>query len=164
MSFVTATGKTVTLKAYLGDAKTLLAFNLEKARAKDLAGFTLHCRPPGKPGYFIFNKLRFKDLSKHAQVATEPAISSINAPIHKFRWVHVLGQVHQGLEPAFGKYTYTVTPRYFDSNQSLLPIDPSLSVSLAIEVGPFEAKGLGLGFTRGFTQSQAFVRHFAIDA
>jgi phosphatidylserine/phosphatidylglycerophosphate/cardiolipin synthase-like enzyme len=157
-------GKTVTLKAYRGDAKTLLAFNLDKADAKDLAGFTLQCKPPGKDPYYIYNNLRFKDLSKHAQVITEPATSSINAPIHKFRWVHVLGMVHQGLTPAYGKYTYTVTPRYFDSSQSLTSIDPSLSVSLTIEVAPFETKGLDLGFTRGFVQSQAFVRHFAKDA
>jgi hypothetical protein len=31
-------------------------------------------------------------------------------------------------------------------------------------VGPFEAKNLQLGFTRGYTQSQAFVRHFSKDA
>jgi phosphatidylserine/phosphatidylglycerophosphate/cardiolipin synthase-like enzyme len=164
MSSVSAAGKTITLKAYRGDAKTLLAFNLAKADAKDLAGFTLQCKPPGKDAYYIYNNLRFEDLSKHTQVATEPSTSSINAPIHKFRWVHVLGSVHQGLEPAFGKYTYTVTPRYFDAHQSLTPIDPSLSASLSIEVGPFEAKNLQLGFTRGYTQSQAFVRHFSKDA
>lgn len=164
MSSVTATGKTLTLKAYRGDAKTLLAFNLAKADAKDLAGFTLQCKPPGKPAYYIFNNLQFRDPGKHAQIATEPAISSVNAPIHKFRWVHILGMVHQGLQPAYGKYTYTVTPRYFDSSQSLMPVDPSLSASLSTEVAPFEASGLGLGFTRGYTQSQAFVRHFAKNA
>jgi phosphatidylserine/phosphatidylglycerophosphate/cardiolipin synthase-like enzyme len=164
MSSVSAAGKTMTLRAYRGDAKTLLAFNLAKADAKDLAGFTLQCKPPGKGAYYIYNTLRFADPSKHAQVATEPPNSSINAPVHKFRWVHVLGLVHQGLQPAFGKYTYTVTPRYFDGNRSLTPIDTSLSASLVIHVGPFEAKGVDLGFTRGYTQSQAFVRHFAIDA
>jgi hypothetical protein len=164
MSSVTATGKTLTLKAYRGDAKTLLAFNLAKADAKDLAGFTLQCKPPGKAAYYIFNNLRFRDPGKHTQIATEPAVSSVNAPIHKFRWVHILGTVHQGLQPAYGKYTYTVTPRYFDSSQSLTPIDPSLGASLSIEVAPFETSGLGLGFTRGYTQSQAFVRHFAKDA
>jgi phosphatidylserine/phosphatidylglycerophosphate/cardiolipin synthase-like enzyme len=164
MSSVTATGKTHTIKAYRGDAKTLLAFNLDKANAKGLAGFTIHCAPPGKPAYYLFNNLRFEDLSKHAQVVTDPSTSSINAPIHKFRWVHVLGAVHQGLQPAYGKYTYTLTPRYFDSKQSLTPIDPSLGVSLTIEVAPFKTKGIDVGFTRGFTQSQAFVRHFAKDA
>jgi len=39
----------------------------------------------------------------------------VNAPIHKFRWVHVPGQVHQGGTPAFGEYTYVVTPRYFET-------------------------------------------------
>ena len=33
--------------AYQGDAKTLLAFNLSKARSKNLAGFTIEYQPDG---------------------------------------------------------------------------------------------------------------------
>jgi phosphatidylserine/phosphatidylglycerophosphate/cardiolipin synthase-like enzyme len=164
MSSITATGSVVTVKAYRGDAKTLLAFNLDKGATKNLAGFTLYCEPPGKPGYYIYNMLRFKDLSQHAQIVTEPPTSSVNAPIHKFRWVHVPGLVHQGVTPVYGKYTYTVTPRYFDENEALEPIDATLSTSLKIEVSPFVDDDLEVGFTRGFTQSQAFVRHFTRKA
>ena len=97
-------------------------------------------------------------------MATEPPNSSINAPIHKFRWVHYPGSFHQGKTPAVGPYTYTVTPRFFDSAQSLLPIDPSRSVAVTIDVEPFTKKSLEVGFARGFTQSQAFVHHFGKDA
>ena len=31
--------------AYAGDAKTLLAFNLDKSSTKNLAGFTIQCAP-----------------------------------------------------------------------------------------------------------------------
>jgi phosphatidylserine/phosphatidylglycerophosphate/cardiolipin synthase-like enzyme len=75
----------------------------------------------------------------------------------------VLGAVHQGIQPFFGTYIYTVTPRYFD-NGRLLPLDPSLSASLKIEVGEFTKGKLELGFTRGYTQSQAFVNHFGPTA
>jgi hypothetical protein len=63
-----------------------------------------------------------------------------------------------------GPYTYTVTPRYFDDMNSLQPIDPGLSASVTITVQPFQKAGLELGFTRGFTQSQAFVHHFGLKA
>src|SRR6266566_4080311 len=104
--------KSMSLKAYRGDAKTLLAFNLDKKSSK------------GQVPYYIYNELQFKTPADHAQDAKEPARSSINAPIHKFRWLHVPGSVHQGTEPFLGSYTYTVTPRYFD-NGALKPLDPA---------------------------------------
>jgi phosphatidylserine/phosphatidylglycerophosphate/cardiolipin synthase-like enzyme len=152
------------LKAYRGDAKTLLAFNLDKQSTKNLAGFTIQCQPKGQAAYYIHNELQFEKPGDHAQDAREPANSSINAPIHKFRWVHVPGSVHQGTKPFLGKYKYTATPRYFNDKQSLEPLDKSLSASVQIDVKRFETRGLALGFTRGFTQSQAFVHHFGRKA
>jgi hypothetical protein len=108
--------------------------------------------------------LQFKTPTDHAQDATLPSNSSINAPVHKFRWLHVPGSAHQGLKPVFGTYQYTVTPRYFDTSNKLKPLDQALSVALNVDVGPFKKKGLSLGFARGFTQSQAFVRHFGLNA
>jgi phosphatidylserine/phosphatidylglycerophosphate/cardiolipin synthase-like enzyme len=152
------------VRAYRGDAKTLLAFNLDKAGAVRLAGFTIQVEPEGQAPYFLLNQLQFKTPGDHAQDPTVPANSTVNAPIHKFRWLHVPGSAHQGLQPVFGTYRYTVTPRYFDAKRSMLPLDPTLSATVKIEVGPFEKKRLSLGFTRGFTQSQAFVRHFGLKA
>jgi hypothetical protein len=164
MSSITARKGPFSVTAYRGDAKTLLAFNLsDKKSAKNLAGFTIQCQPKGRQPFFIQNQLRFETTSDHAQDPKEPATSSINAPIHKFRWLHIPGSVHQGTKPFFGPYAYTVTPRYFE-NKSLQPLDPKLSASVTIDVDGFEKKGLELGFTRGFTQSQAFVRHFGLKA
>jgi len=58
------------VKAYVGDEKTLLAFNFQSAeKAKNLAGFTIFCQPPGGvPGYFLENFLQFEDPGKHSQV------------------------------------------------------------------------------------------------
>jgi len=150
--------------AYVGDAKTLLAFNLTKAAAKNLAGFTIQYTPDGLPSHYIFNTLQFEKPADHAQEAQEPPNSSINAPIHKFRWLHVPGSVHQGTQPFFGNYTYTATPRFFDANKSLLPLDPTQSVALSVPVMPFVKGSLHVGFTRGFVQSQAFVNHFGLKA
>jgi phosphatidylserine/phosphatidylglycerophosphate/cardiolipin synthase-like enzyme len=151
------------VKAYRGDAKTLLAFNLPKAKTKNLAGFTIQVAPEGQPPYFLQNNLRFKDPSQHAQDAKLPPHSTFNAPIHKFRWLHVVGSL-QGTQPFFGRYTYTVTPRYFDGHGSMLPIDPTLSKSVQVEVAPFTKGKIAVGFTRGFVQSQAFVHHFGPKA
>ena len=165
MTSISGKKDSFSLRAYRGDAKTLLAFNLaDRKSAKNLAGFTIQCQPKGEQPYYIHNMLRFETPANHAQDPAEPATSSINAPIHKFRWVHVPGQVHQGIKPFLGEYTYTVTPRYFDEHGSLQPVDPKLSASVAIDVDGFEKQGLELGFTRGYTQSQAFVRHFGLKA
>jgi phosphatidylserine/phosphatidylglycerophosphate/cardiolipin synthase-like enzyme len=152
------------VKAHRGDAKTLLAFDLPEQLTARLAGFTIQCRPHGHPPYYLYNKLQFETPGDHAQVPTEPPRSSVNAPFHQFRWLHVPGTDHQGIKPFFGPYTYTVTPRYFDDKKSMLPLDPSLSVSVDVDVVPFETKKLEIRFTRGYTQSQAFVQHFGRDA
>ena len=163
--FVPATKKSLTVKAYRGDAKTLLAFNFNDKKAiKNFAGFTIFCQPKGKTGYYLQNFLRYKDPQKHAQDPKEPATSTINAPIHKFRWLHIPGSVHQGLSPFMGDYTYIVTPRYFDDKQSMLPMDQNLSASVTITVDNFSKGNVELGFTRGYTQSQAFDNHFGKDA
>jgi len=164
MASVTKTKGNLSVRAHIGDAKTLLAFDLDKAATKSLAGFTVQTGPPGVPPYFILNELQFKTPTDHAQDATLPSTSSINAPVHKFRWLHVPGSAHQGLKPVFGTYQYTVTPRYFDTSNKLKPLDQALSVAVNVDVGPFKKKGLSLGFARGFTQSQAFVRHFGLNA
>jgi hypothetical protein len=165
MVAVSAKAGSISLKAYRGDAKTLLAFNIESEAARtNLAGFTIKVQPPGNDGFYIHNDLRFETPGNHAQDPRESAFSTINAPIHKFRWVHVPGSIYQGVKPAFGRYTYTITSRYFDDRGSLKPLDPGLAVPVQIDVDRFSKGKLALGFTRGFTQSQAFVRHFGLDA
>ena len=161
MANKSATNNGFSIKLWQGDMKTLLAFNFaDVAKLKRLAGFTIACKPGTLDEYFLFNSLGFKNPQDHAQAADRPEKESINAPIRKFRWVHIPGQNHQGLDPFRGTYRYTVTPRYFDANQKLLPIDPGLSVAADIKVVPFVKGKLQLGFARGFTQSQAFNNHF----
>ena len=164
MASVVASKGARSVRAHRGDAKTLLAFDLDKAAARNLAGFTIQVAPDRQAPYFLLNNLQFKTPADHAQDPTLPANSTINAPIHKFRWLHVPGSAHQGTDVIFGKYRYTVTPRYFDSTHSMLPLDPDLSLSVNVDVQPFEKRTLALGFTRGFTQSQGFVRHFGLKA
>src|SRR4051812_21414825 len=87
----------LTVKAYAGDAKTLLAFNMRKRDSARMAGFTIEVKPEGQDGYYLFNSLRFAHPERHAQDPRESVYSSLNAPLHKFRWIHVPGLTHQGL-------------------------------------------------------------------
>lgn len=154
----------LSLVAYRGDAKTLLAFDLTEEQARNLAGFTIKVSPPGVAPYYLYNTLRFEDPAAHAQLASESPNSSVNAPFHKFRWLHVPGSVHQGLSPAYGTYTYAVTPRYFDEKGSMQQIDPAVATTIDIDVGPLDTAAVQVGFTRGYVQSQAFVNHFGLEA
>ena len=161
MAKVSQNNGVLSVAAYSGDAKILLAFDLKTDDGrKDLAGFSIQVTPPGQASYYLWNNLSFETPADHAQLAGEPPYSTANAPIHKFRWVHVPGLDHQGLNPPFGDYLYTVTPRYFDAHQHMLPLDPARSLSVTVPLQPFAKGKLKLGFTRGFVQSQAFVRHF----
>ncbi|MGC7403165.1 phospholipase D-like domain-containing protein [Pandoraea pneumonica] len=150
--------------AYQGDAKTLLAFNITAPQDRErLAGFTIQVKPDGRAAYFLWNKLQFAHPAQHAQDAAEPAYSTVNAPLHRFRWVHVPGSDHQGLTPPFGRYAYTATPRYFDDQRRLMPLDPARGATVEIELKPFQQGPVRLGFTRGYAQSQAYVNHFGHD-
>ncbi|MDT5216755.1 MAG: hypothetical protein QOK18_4994 [Mycobacterium sp.] len=161
MPIARATNHLITVNAFPGDAKTLLAFDLvtESARPR-LAGFTIEVHAPGHTAYFVDNNLRLAPSPDHAQLGAESPFASVNAPIAQFRWVHVPGLVHQAGTPTFGTYTYVVTPRYFSDRAALQPLDPAASVAVTVEVGPFATGAMKLGFTRGYVQSQAFVRHF----
>jgi hypothetical protein len=161
MSVVTQSKNGFTVKAYAGDNKTLLAFNFaDQSSAKNLAGFSVQCQPQGQKAYYLWNTLQFPDPKAHAQIQGEPPQSSANAPFQKYRWVHVPGSAHQGTDPATGSYTYTVTPRSFDANGRMQPLDASRSIAVNLPVGPFRKNSLSIGFTRGYMQSEAFGRHF----
>jgi len=143
------------MRAHVGDAKVLLAWDLPQASAKDLAGFTIRCAPKGKEPFYLPNMLQFEHPERHAQDPAQPPTSSVNAPLHKFRWLHVPAET--------GEATYTVTPRTFQ-NGALQPLDPGRSESATVTVGPFAKGPLKLAFTRGYVQSQAYVERFGAKA
>ena len=147
------------VRAFEGDAKTLLAFDMPQELATNLAGFTIAVEPPGQPAYFIENNLRYATPGEHSQDPAQPANSSVNAPLHKFRWVHVPGAA-TGADPTFGTYAYTVTPRFADGAKKLLPLDPGAGVTSHVSVAPFSTGKLHAAFTRGYVQSQAYVNRF----
>src|SRR5258707_4360732 len=55
MAGVTAKKGSLSVTAYRGGAKTVVAVNLDKQSAKNLAGFTRQCQPGDKPGYCLIH-------------------------------------------------------------------------------------------------------------
>ncbi|WP_336516985.1 phospholipase D-like domain-containing protein [Pollutibacter soli] len=155
----------LTVKAYSGDAMTMLCFDLQKAKTTDCVGFTIRVETPSGRKFFLLNRLSFdKKLTTDSDLEDreEASTPTDKAPIQKFRWLHVPGSSFDGKEE-MGEYTYTITPRYW-KNDALLAPDVDLSVIISIQVQPFKKGKFALGFTRGFMISQAYARRFGNDS
>ena len=139
---------------------TLLAFDLDKGLSENFVGFTIRVKAGGRD-YYLYNRLSFKTaILKLNRIDLKEQKSTLFSPIQKFRWVHVPSTQHFMENPYFGNYTYEVTPRYM-VNKILKPIDPNLTVSVTIAVGPFRKGALQIGYTRAFISSQAYAERFA---
>jgi hypothetical protein len=141
------------LKAYQGAQMTLLAMDLDAPPADGtFAGVTLAYKSPkGRDVKVMPNLLNFTGA---------PGLTpSTEAPIQTFKWVHFPGSYLQQI-PAFGEYTYMATPRFFDTNRKLLPLDPNNTATVKIGVGDFSKGGMSVGFTRAFLKSQAFANRY----
>src|SRR3954453_3622791 len=110
MASISKSNGTFSVRAHVGDAKTLLAFNIDKAEAQDLAGFSIFCKQKRHEGFYLQNTLQFERPADHAQDTSLPPNSSINAPLHKFRWLHVPGSVHHAENPFYGPYGHGQCP------------------------------------------------------
>lgn len=157
----------VSVRAYKGDAMTLLAFDVTAALKKNLAGFTIKYRYKEAGQFkesYIFNRLKFPPafFDNNAGIPMEDRNSTLYSPIQKFNWVHVPNSNINTEVPIFGDYTYEVTPRYIDDSV-FLDIDNSLTVKVKINVSPFESKNTKVGFTRGFVSSVAYAKRFNVN-
>src|SRR5437867_702717 len=150
----------VSVRAYQGDAMTLLAFDLDESKTENFAGFSVRITPGPRKPYYLTNLLTYPaGILKKNNIKPENAHSTFFSPIQKFRWVHVPATFHQIQEPFYGTYKYEVTPRYM-ANEILQPLDHSLTVPVKIDVGPYQSGDFQIGFTRGFVESQAYTNHF----
>jgi phosphatidylserine/phosphatidylglycerophosphate/cardiolipin synthase-like enzyme len=152
----------VSVRAYKGDAMTLLAFDLTTPLRKDLAGFTIFFSVKGNGlGQYFFNRLVFPDkfLANNPEIPLKGRNSSLYSPIQKMNWVHVPNTDITSRQAVFGEYHYEITPRYIKAGK-LLPLDKSLTVKLNIDVSPFDLNKIKVRFTRGFVSSVAYAKRF----
>lgn len=143
------------LKAYKGSLMTLLAMDLdERPPEGSFAGFTLCYTRPGGKRTPISNMLNFTG---------KPWVTgSDESPIQLFKWVHFPGSYSQtGM--LSGEYIYDATPRYFDADRKLVPLDDTKTVSVKIDVSDFSEGKSSIGFTRAFIKSQAFTNRYGAN-
>jgi len=139
-------------KVYRGAQMTLLTMDLAQQPATGtFAGFTLEYTGPATPRKPIKNLLNF--------AGTDGVTSSVDSPFQAFKWVHFPGSYSQNPAP-FGNWDYHATPRFFDANKKLLPLDAGKTVTVTVPVGDFSKGGLEIGFTRAFLKSQAYADHY----
>lgn len=151
--FEAKTENGVSIKAYRGSRMTLLAMNLaEKPADGTFAGFTLSYKSEQGKKRFISNLLNFKGKNG--------VTSSDVSPIQAFKWVHFPGSYSNLERVAVGTYTYEATPRFFDANRELLPLDSSKTAAVDVLVGDFSEGKMSIGFTRAFVKSQAFSNRY----
>ena len=102
--FVVNSRNGVTVKAYRGDAMTLLAFNVEDGLLKrNFVGFSIKYETPSGTSNFLVNRINFEGDGKLTE--------SDKAPFQKFRWIHVPGTFHQSLNsPEYGTSSIPLHP------------------------------------------------------
>ena len=150
----------MTVKAHLGDAAVLLAFDIDQSKTDRLAGFAIHCKfegnPQNKPAeFFLKNRLDFETKVTQSKKENASAFQgSDQAPFQLFHFVHVPAM-------GMGKYTYTVSPAYF-VQEGATPVKLQLGagVPVSVELNERTVGNLSLGFTRSYVSSQAYAEKF----
>jgi hypothetical protein len=148
------------VRAYKGDAMTLLSFDLDESLLENFVGFSIRVTQGNRKPYYLKNRLSFEPaiLAKNS-IDDKEKLSSLYSPFQKFRWIHVPSSEHYVDNPCFGKYTYDVTPRFLVDDVLKEP-DPGLTVSVTIDVSPFRDGDIQVGFTRAFISSAAYAYRF----
>ncbi len=141
-----------TLKVHRGDGMALLAMNWKKEPLPDsFVGFAIEYKEPdGDRFYALKNRLTFAGANKKSD---PNRLSTLRAPIQKFRWVHFPRNANLP-----GEFTYRVTP-VFMNDKDELSYGESQQVQLELRRETYPGK-LNVTFTRGFVSSQAFVDNY----
>lgn len=133
----------------------MLTMDLEQLPAAGtFAGFTLAYTGSDGISRNIKNLLNFP--------GTDGVTESDVSPFQTFKWVHFPGSFTTANVGA-GNFDYHATPRFFDANKQLLPLDAGKKVSVTIPVGDFEKGGISVGFTRAFMKSQAYANRYGAN-
>jgi hypothetical protein len=144
-----------TLKLHRGDGMTLIAMNWRNGKPpKDFAGFAIEYREPNGDRFFALkNRIGFPGMIVDAD---QPSISTLLAPIQKFRWVHFPRYAHRE-----GLFTYRVSPAFMNDHDEI-SLGEAQEVDVALHRVTYPGK-LNVCFTRGFISSQAFVKRYEPD-
>ena len=140
--------------AYWGDGALLLAFDLDEARQKDLAGFAVEYTDPDGHTFPVLNRLNFAQALTSATTPEQRQFTPTSeAPLQKFHWVHFPPDVKPGT------FTYKATAMLFQTG-SETALTPGPSAEVEVTLVPPGPTPFQLGFTRGYVSSQAYAEEF----
>jgi hypothetical protein len=142
----------VTLKLHRGDGMTLIATNWRNGKPpKDFAGFAIEYKEPGGDRFYALkNRIGFPGMITNPD---EPSVSTLLAPIQKFRWVHFPRFAHKD-----GLFTYRISPAFMNDKDEI-SLGEVQEADIALHRATYPGK-LDVCFTRGFVSSQAFVKRY----
>lgn len=88
----------VSVRAYKGDAMTLLCFDVDKKLTENFTGFSIKVTPPGKNAraYYLYNRISYSpDVIAASKLdPVKINIYKMNyAPLQRFSWVRVPGSL-----------------------------------------------------------------------
>jgi hypothetical protein len=143
------------LKIHRGDGMALLAMNWVGGKPPgNFVGFAIEFKEPGGSQFWpVKNRIGFPGQRKKA---SDPSITSLEAPFQKFRWVHFPRDADKS-----GKFTYRVTPIFMDK-AGVTSRGEAQTAALALMRETIPGK-INVAFTRGYVSSQSFVANFAPD-
>ena len=157
----------VSVRAYQGDAMTLLCFDVDKKILENFTGFSIKVTPPGgkRYPYYLFNRISYSpEVIAASKIDPKKVdVYKMNyAPLQRFSWVHIPETDNNINKYNYGDYKYEITPRYLIEDK-LQPLKKELTVSIVIDVSPYDPGKFQIAFTRGFIESQAYTRHFGLN-
>jgi PLD-like domain len=158
----TASQGGLTVTAHVGDRCVLLAFDVDPARRKDLAGFAIQCTADGAPTTFwLTNLLTFDTPVGSAPDPGRRGTPSNVAPFQSFHWSHFPRDTQ-------GRFSYAVWPVYFTGGRVTgagggIALRDAMKTVVTVDLAARQLPRFELGFTRGYMSSQAYLAHFGAD-
>src|SRR5258708_4943212 len=149
----TVTSKSLTVKLWRGERMCLLGMDVADPEP-DFVGFSIEVKRPGAADFTpLRNRLAFSyPAGVKPSVGAARQFSSLEAPFQKFRWVHF------PQNPQSGIYSYRVTKQHMPKD-GVLKAGDSATASISLDPHVYD-NFLDVGFTRGYTSSQAFTDQF----
>lgn len=149
----TASSGSLTIKLWRGERMCLIGMDVKNPEP-DFVGFSIEVKNPTASTFTpLRNRIAFSYPPGTPKVTGDKLFSSCDAPFQKFRWVHF------PQNPASGEYSYRVTKWHMPADGKPLKQGDSATATIELDSASY-ANYLNIGFTRGYTSSQAFTEKF----
>jgi phosphatidylserine/phosphatidylglycerophosphate/cardiolipin synthase-like enzyme len=149
----TASGGSLTIKLWRGERMCLIGMDV-KDPEPDFVGFSIEVKNPTASAFTpLRNRIAFTYPPGTPKVTGNKQFSSREAPFQKFRWVHF------PQNPAAGEYSYRVTKWHMLADGKSLKQGDTATAKIELDSASY-SNYLNIGFTRGYTSSQAFTEKF----